>query len=60
MYKTFNCGIGFVLSIQAKKVPSILSDIRKKGLKAEVIGEVIAGRNKVKIKSAFSNKEIEL
>ncbi len=58
MYKIFNCGIGFILSVRPEEVNKILSKI--KDFKADVIGEIVPGTGKVKIESAFSNKEIIL
>lgn len=54
MYKTFNCGIGFVLSVELKDVKKVLQTIDDSG----VIGEVISGNGKVIIESQFSQKEI--
>jgi len=54
MYKTFNCGIGFVLSV-AKEYSE---DVAKE-LSGEIIGEVTFGNGKVKIESMFSNKVVE-
>jgi phosphoribosylformylglycinamidine cyclo-ligase len=56
MYKIFNCGIGFVLSVEPKDANKILSGI--KDFKSDVIGKVVSGTGKVKIESAFSNKNI--
>ncbi len=56
MYKTFNCGMGFILSVNPKVANKILSEI--KDFKADIIGKIIPGTGKVKIESAFSNKEI--
>jgi phosphoribosylformylglycinamidine cyclo-ligase len=56
MYKTFNCGIGFVLSVSEDEVRDILYKIR--GFKADVIGKIVSGSGKVKIESKFSDKEI--
>lgn len=56
MYKTFNCGIGFILSVEPKDVNKILSEI--KHFKADIIGKVVPGNGKVKIESMFSNKKI--
>jgi phosphoribosylformylglycinamidine cyclo-ligase len=53
MYKIFNCGIGFVLSVSPKDADKIDSE-----LDADIIGEVTSGDRKVKIESMFSNKEI--
>ena len=54
MYKTFNCGIGFVMSAKpdnAKALAEIFGD-------AAIIGEVVKGNGKVRIESMFSDKEI--
>ncbi len=56
MYKTFNCGIGFILSVEPKDANKIISEI--KDFKSDVIGEVIPGTGKVKIASVFSNKKV--
>ncbi|KPJ73086.1 hypothetical protein AMJ48_02475 [Parcubacteria bacterium DG_74_1] len=56
MYRIFNCGIGFILSAYPKEAIRILHQIRD--FKADVIGEVIPGNRRVKIRSAFSNKKI--
>ncbi len=56
MYKTFNCGIGFVLGANKKDVGGILKQI--KGFKADIIGAIIQGDGKVMIQSQFSKKEI--
>ena len=54
MYQTFNCGIGFVLSVPKKEVSAILSKTKH----AAIIGEVTPGTGNVKIKSAFDGKTI--
>lgn len=56
IYKTFNCGIGFVLSVELKDVAKIISKI--KDFKADIIGKVVPGNGKVKIESVFSNRRI--
>ena len=56
MYKTFNCGIGFILSVNPKEADRILSKI--KDFNADIIGKIVPGTGKVKIDSLFSNKEI--
>lgn len=58
MYRTFNCGVGFVLSVSRKNVNKVLKEI--KGFKADIIGEIIPGNKKIIIESAFSNKKIIL
>ena len=60
MYKTFNCGVGFVLSSGEKEARNIVGEIKSGGFEADVIGKVVAGSGKVKIDSMFSNKIIEL
>lgn len=56
MYKTFNCGIGLVLSTSPKEAIRILRQI--KNFKADIIGKIVPGNRKVKIQSVFSDKEI--
>lgn len=54
MYNTFNCGIGFIMSVSKKDAPKILRD-----LDAKVIGEVVPGTGKIKIESMFSDRLVE-
>jgi len=54
MYKTFNCGVGFVLSVKPQEVDKIIFK-----LDADIIGRIVAGSGKIKIQSAFSNREVE-
>lgn len=58
MYKIFNCGIGFILSVNKKEVKKIIPKIKK--FKADIIGEITLGTGKVKIESFFSNKNLIL
>ena len=58
MYKTFNCGIGFLFSIPESNVQSCLNSI--KDYKSDIIGQVVKGNNKIKIKSKFSHKIITI
>jgi len=60
MYRTFNCGIGFILSVCEQNSKEIISKLKNNGLESCVIGKVVKGSGKVKIKSAFSQREIEL
>lgn len=60
MYKTFNCGIGFILSTSPKQAKSFISKINNSGFSSDIIGKIIPGNNKIKIKSMFSNRNIEL
>ncbi len=57
MYKTFNCGIGFVIGVEEKDVDKILKEIKE--FKADIIGEVIEGNRRIKIESMFSGKEVK-
>ena len=56
MYRTFNCGVGFILSADPKKAGEIIS--RVKNFKADIIGKIVPGTGGVEIDSAFSNKVI--
>jgi len=55
MYTTFNCGIGFILSVSPKNAYKVVSKIKG----ADVIGKIVPGNGKVKIESEFSKKNIE-
>lgn len=57
MYRTFNCGIGFVLSVK-NGLEGIVSRLNDSGFDAEQIGIVVPGTRKVKIESKFSQEEI--
>lgn len=57
MYKTFNCGVGFVLGVSKEDSNRCLDEI--KDFKADIIGKVIPGTGKIKIQSKFSDREIE-
>lgn len=54
MYKTFNCGIGFILSVSPQDADKIITE-----LDTDIIGEIIPGTGKVIIESVFSDKTIE-
>lgn len=58
MYTTFNCGVGFILSVPREQAEVCLKDI--KGFKADIIGEVVAGNGTIEIESMFSNKNLKL
>lgn len=55
MYSTFNCGVGFVISVPKKEVAGILSCVKF----AAIIGEVVLGTGRVKIKSAFDAGKVQ-
>ena len=55
MYRTFNCGIGFIFSISPTDKEKIAFNKN-----CVYIGEVVRGAGKVKIHSMFSNQTIEL
>ncbi len=50
MYKTFNCGYGFVLSVPCDKVKHVMNETG-----GWIIGDVREGTGKIIIKSAFHN-----
>ena len=56
MYSTFNCGIGFILSVPKQDVKYIISRIKTAG----IIGEVTGGNGVVQIESAFNKRIIKL
>lgn len=58
MYQTFNCGIGFILSIGKKDVAETLKFLSKYH-KADIIGEVVRGGRYIKIESMFSERLLE-
>ncbi|MEK7108875.1 MAG: AIR synthase-related protein [Patescibacteria group bacterium] len=56
MYSTFNCGIGFVLSVPKREVEQVLRLLPA----SAPIGRVVKGTGKVGIVSAFDGKTIAL
>ena len=60
MYKTFNCGIGFILSVFPKDAKNVISNLRNFGFDAEHIGVIVSGTGKVRINSMFSQEEVIL
>ena len=66
MYKTFNCGIGYVFSVDKLTANQILDQLRN--FKCDIIGEVIdkvdiydrPHRHSIKIESMFSDQTIEI
>lgn len=56
MYSTFNCGVGFVLSVPAGEVKNIIPKLKN----AAVIGAVRKGNGNVKINSLFDGKWLKL
>jgi len=50
MFKVFNMGIGYIFIIENQDVKKALSLINKKGYRAYLIGEVIKGKGKIKIR----------
>ncbi len=59
MYKTFNCGIGFVLSASEHDALNILGHLSCHGdIKSAAIGRVVPGGGQVIIDSKFSDRTI--
>ncbi|MBI2674477.1 MAG: hypothetical protein HYX22_01945 [Candidatus Yanofskybacteria bacterium] len=56
MYSTFNCGIGFILSVPKHDVSKVLSCVNN----ACIIGRVVRGNGKIYIRSAFNGKILKL
>jgi len=56
MYKTFNCGVGLILSLDNKDASRILKQIPG----SDIIGNVVLGNGRVSIDSMFSNKQVTL
>lgn len=56
MYSTFNCGVGFVLSVPKTEVRKILSEIHN----SAVVGEIVRGTGEIQIHSSFSKRIIKL
>jgi phosphoribosylformylglycinamidine cyclo-ligase len=59
MYKTFNCGIGFVIGVPEKHAEDALDAIETAHGEADIIGEVTPGTGKVKINSEFSDRTVK-
>lgn len=53
MYRTFNCGIGFVLGVDEKDADRVAA-----ALSGVILGEVTPGTGKIAIESAFSEKMV--
>lgn len=58
MYRTFNCGVGLILAAPEKDLEDIIHAFSFHGFNPRPIGKVVSGTGKVKIKSAFSDKQI--
>ena len=50
MYRTFNCGIGMVISCPASEEGAIIGIAKKHGIRAQRIGKVVAGSDVVFVK----------
>lgn len=56
MYKTFNCGIGFIISVSEKEADKIIGEYPEL---TDIIGKAKAGKGNILVKSAFSDKVIK-
>ena len=53
MLKTFNCGVGFCLIVNAKKVDAVRKYFTKE-FKPYVIGKISKGKNKIKLNGSIN------
>ncbi|MBI4039402.1 hypothetical protein HY388_01080 [Candidatus Daviesbacteria bacterium] len=56
MYQTFNCGIGFILSVGRFDSAKVLAMLKRQGFTADIIGQIKSGSGQVIIESMFSDK----
>lgn len=56
MYRTFNCGVGFIFGIKKGQARDCLRSI--KNFKADIIGEIVKGKEDICIESMFSKGKI--
>ena len=49
MLKTFNCGLGMAMAVKPSAWSAVCRFLKAKGLKARVVGEVVKGRQDVKV-----------
>lgn len=59
MHETFNCGIGFILSVPEDPERAI-DFLSSKSIDSGPIGKVVRGNGRIKIQSAFSGRELVL
>lgn len=57
MYKTFNCGVGFIISVPEKEANRIVVEYPKL---TDIIGRAKTGKGNVSVKSAFSDKILKM
>jgi phosphoribosylaminoimidazole (AIR) synthetase len=60
MYRHFNCGIGFVISAPKEQSHDIVTTLELAEHESAIIGKTRKGTGKIKIKSAFSDREVVL
>ncbi len=48
MDRTFNCGVGFAMIVRARQADQLCAFMRRRRVKADIIGEVRAGRRQVR------------
>ncbi|MEM6485658.1 MAG: phosphoribosylformylglycinamidine cyclo-ligase [Pseudomonadota bacterium] len=49
MYRTFNCGVGMVLTVNANQVDNALHALRNTNARAWVLGEIVAGGQGIEV-----------
>ena len=60
MYKTFNCGVGFIMSVSNEDKEEIIQNLLGKEYDVDIIGKISKGTGKVRIESMFSDAEVVL
>lgn len=58
MYRTFNCGIGFILGVRTDIVDGCVTYLRRRFQCADVIGYVRNGGGRIRIASKFFGRDI--
>ncbi|MEM4295789.1 MAG: AIR synthase-related protein [Candidatus Anstonellales archaeon] len=59
MYKTFNCGIGYIISAKKEEAKKVVNFLRHSGFESDIIGTIEKGKNNIIIESMFSNEHVK-
>lgn len=57
MYKTFNCGMGFLMGMSKEDAVIFTTNLRE-SINADIVGAVLLGKGLVKIQSQFSKNMV--